>query len=513
MKIVIYVSILVLFLVLKINFSYAENDHSFLAGVRGSQNELIETIFLSNGKYVLLDSSTNEFDNGNTFVKINSSVGGHGVSVLLPRVFTPNTLMEFLIKISTAKNDGALKVSVLVPEDLKSQNLSLDKLARKIHFNKFSADSAQNLPLVFWTMIKEAGAISVVDINNNKIHELRDNFDLNFPELKTRKFYKETATIIDARDYLDFGKNLSDNLDLSFEDMIISKEMADLYRSNTELKQKQVLYVVPAGENTNKHFFEFVTNAYLYSKNRVQVIGVMPYFHYARTDKKDQRGVAITGSLIVAILERLGVDALVTSRLHAPQTQGFFRSIPSIHVSSRDTITTRLASEGVELVVSPDNGAVKESTLFADDLGVGVETINKQRDPITGVTSIRGISNKDAVFGKIVAVIDDETASGGTGKEVAEYLKSIGARSVIFVVTHLAGKAEKAVNSPYIDKFIVTNTLPIDESLIQAKKIEVLDIVPELASEIKIFLGRPLGHLTTKEMLSRCSMVFLLATI
>ncbi len=211
-----------------------------------------------------------------------------------------------------------------------------------------------------------------------------------------------------------------------------------------------------------------------------QITLVSPYLPYARSDKKDQYGVAITGRLAADMIETSGTDAVSFVRAHAPQSEGFFK-IPTIQTMGRKTINAFLANLNVEQIISPDAGFQKDATLYADDLKVPVSVVNKQRNLQTGESKLHGISGPK-VKGKIVAIIDDETASGGTLGKVAEFLKKLGAAKVVAVVTHLSGNADQALNSVAIDSLAVTDTFKITK---QHSKLSVLSVAKEISDDLK----------------------------
>jgi len=138
------------------------------------------------------------------------------------------------------------------------------------------------------------------------------------------------------------------------------------------------------------------------------------------------------------------------------------------------------------VIIAPDAGAQKDDTLYAKDLGIPVNVINKARDPKTGVSRIIDMSGIE-VAGLRVAVIDDETASGGTLDEASEFLRKRGASYIAAVVTHLAGDAARALKSPNIDQMVVTDTLPIEVKT--GAGLKVLPISTEIASEFEPWLS------------------------
>ena len=215
-----------------------------------------------------------------------------------------------------------------------------------------------------------------------------------------------------------------------------------------------------------------------------RITAVLPYFGYARQDRKDQPRVPITAKLIANILTRAGASRILTIDLHAGQIQGFF-DVPLDHLYAVGVFVEYFERKKVEnlVVVSPDVGGIKTARAYSKRLGAGLAIVDKRRidDKQAEVMNILG-----EVEGKNVVIVDDIVATAGSLVEAASAVKKGGAKDVYATVTHpaLCGPAiERLAGSP-IKELIVTDTIPVEESKL-IDKIKVLTVAPLLASAIK----------------------------
>jgi ribose-phosphate pyrophosphokinase len=194
-----------------------------------------------------------------------------------------------------------------------------------------------------------------------------------------------------------------------------------------------------------------------------RVTAVLPYYGYARQDRKDEGRVPITAKLVANLIVASGVDRVLAVDLHAAQIQGFF-DLPVDHLTASPVLGRYFLSRRAELndlcLVSPDVGNVKVSESFANLLGGDLAIINKRRVSGSEVTTDRIIGT---VKGKTVLMVDDMISTAGTICEAAELCYSMGAKTVIAAATHgvFAGKAVERIASSRIQQVIVTNTIPL----------------------------------------------------
>lgn len=223
------------------------------------------------------------------------------------------------------------------------------------------------------------------------------------------------------------------------------------------------------------------------SANRVTA--VMPYFPYARSDKKDKPRICITAELMARLLTAAGVDRVLTMDLHAPQIQGFFTEIPADQLLARKTIGDYWLTRdlGNHVIVSADAGHAKETGPFAQRLKLPMAMIDKRRtDDSEHPKPVAVIGD---VTGKDCLMFDDEVASAGTLIEGAAFLRQHGALSVKATCTHpvLTGQACAKIMASLIDELVVTDTIPTDGK--KFPKLRVLSVAPLFARAIRSIHG------------------------
>jgi ribose-phosphate pyrophosphokinase len=416
----------------------------------------------------LLVTDSKEFANGNTFVRFEDLLAGREVDIISPRVLDANQFMDLLIKIRTARSEFSPVVNVVT-----EQKSGIEVSIEGADGNKKNLDP--NLVLRF---IEKAGADQINSESINSAHEKR-----------SPRIYRQSENML----VVDLKTNSSFALGLARELRAPRLGLSEALEFSAIHPATKVIVVGAVNKSFNASLFESLLAIAQLKTSGASVLFMTPYLPYARSDKKDQPGVAISGRLAADLIESSGADSVQFIRAHAPQSQGFF-SIPSIQTSGRKTIERFLRSVGVEQVISPDAGFQKDAMLYADDLGVPVSVINKQRNPKTGEIKIHDMGGP-SVQGKIVAIIDDETATGGTLAKAAELLKNLGAHKVLAVVTHLAGSAQQALESSAIDLIVVSNTFPNPPL---SEKIKILDMSTEAANDLKEMLG--LGPLSCSDL-------------
>ncbi len=218
------------------------------------------------------------------------------------------------------------------------------------------------------------------------------------------------------------------------------------------------------------------------SANRITA--VIPYYGYAKQDKKTKGREPISAKLVANMIENAGAERIVTLDLHAAQIQGFF-DIPVDNLMAAPTLCNHLKNLDLQgdkiVVVSPDAGGVPRAELFAKRLKSNLAVIIKRR-PEPDVSEVTHIVGQ--VEGKIAVVVDDMISTGGTLVKAAEALRQKGATDVYTLATHgiFAGDAIAQFENSEISKVIVTNTIP---RTIDSAKVEHLTIAQILADAIK----------------------------
>jgi ribose-phosphate pyrophosphokinase len=215
-----------------------------------------------------------------------------------------------------------------------------------------------------------------------------------------------------------------------------------------------------------------------------RVTAVLPYFPYARSDKKDEPRISITARLMADLLATAGADRVLTVDLHSPQIQGFF-SMPADQLSGVPVLCERLKNSDLSntVVVAADVGEAKDAGRFAKRLDLPLAFIDKRRagdDEKARPAHVIG-----DIVGKDCLLVDDEIATGGTLFGATEFLLDRGARSVSAAVVHpvMSGRAAERLATSRISRLLVTNTIPIVGDKI-SPKLEVLSMAPLLATAI-----------------------------
>ncbi|MFV9505543.1 MAG: ribose-phosphate diphosphokinase [Oscillochloridaceae bacterium umkhey_bin13] len=237
---------------------------------------------------------------------------------------------------------------------------------------------------------------------------------------------------------------------------------------------------------TNDSFMELLFWIDAFNRaSAASVTAVIPYFSYAKGDKKDEPRVAIRARVCADCIEAAGCDRVVTLDLHAPQIQGFFR-IPVDNLYALPALVDRIKALNLPnlVVVSPDAGFVKAARRYAHALGASLAIANKERPAHDEQAEVLEIIGE--VAGKTALIIDDFTISGGTLSEVAGRVISAGANEVYAMVSHgvlTLGSTERIEASP-LKRLFITDTIET-QPVTLSPKIEVVSIAPLLAEAIR----------------------------
>jgi ribose-phosphate pyrophosphokinase len=250
------------------------------------------------------------------------------------------------------------------------------------------------------------------------------------------------------------------------------------------VREQDVFVVQTACPPLSEHIIELLIllDALKHSSAK-RVTAVLPYFPYARSDKKDEPRISITARLMADMLATAGADRVLTVDLHSPQIQGFF-SIPADQLTAVPVLCERLKQGDLSntVVVAADVGEAKDAGRFAKRLDLPIAFIDKRRvgdDEKAQATNVIG-----DIVGKHCLLVDDEMATGGTIFAATEFLLDRGAASVSAAVVHavLSGRAIDRLSASRLTRLLVTNTIPITAK--PPAQIEVLSVAPLLATAI-----------------------------
>ena len=254
---------------------------------------------------------------------------------------------------------------------------------------------------------------------------------------------------------------------------------------NDNVRGKDVFVIQPTCPPTNDNLMELLMMIDALGRASARrITSVIPYYGYARQDRKDQPRVPITAKLVANLITTAGANRVLTMDLHAGQIQGFF-DIPLDHLYAITVFEQYIRRKRLSpiVVVSPDVGGIKMARAYAKRLRASLAVVDKRRNSpeSTEVMHILG-----EVKGKICLVVDDLIATGSSLVEAAEALKGAGATAVYACVTHpvLSGPARNRIASSCLKELMVTDTIPLKKEQ-RHPKITVLSVAPLLSEAIR----------------------------
>ncbi|CAA6821803.1 MAG: Ribose-phosphate pyrophosphokinase (EC [uncultured Sulfurovum sp.] len=262
-----------------------------------------------------------------------------------------------------------------------------------------------------------------------------------------------------------------------FSDGEISVQISESVRG------KDVFIIQPTSAPANANLMELLimTDA-LKRSSAKSITAVVPYYGYARQDRKAAPRVPITAKLVANLIETAGITRMVTVDLHASQIQGFF-DIPVDNLYGAILFMDYIRSKNFEnpVIASPDIGGVARARYFAKELGLEMVIVDKRREKANEAEVMNVIGS---VEGKDVILIDDMIDTAGTMVQGASALKNLGANSVMACCTHpvLSGPAIERLQKGDLDELVVSNTIPSNHT---CDKIKVLTTAPMLGEVIR----------------------------
>ncbi len=267
----------------------------------------------------------------------------------------------------------------------------------------------------------------------------------------------------------------------TFSDGEVMVEIAENVRG------RDVYVVQSTCAPTNNNLMELLvmTDA-LKRASAATITAVMPYYGYARQDRKAAPRTPISAKLVADLITTAGIDRVVTVDLHAGQIQGFF-NIPVDNLYAVPVILSHLKErfEGQDVVmVSPDAGGTERARAFAKRLACPMAIIDKRR---TGPNVAEVMHLIGDVTGKIAIILDDMIDTAGTLTQAAKALKENGAASIFACATHgvLSGPAIDRINNSDIKEILLTDSIPLGEKSGLTNKIRILTVAPLLAEAIR----------------------------
>lgn len=218
-----------------------------------------------------------------------------------------------------------------------------------------------------------------------------------------------------------------------------------------------------------------------------RITAVIPYYGYARQDRKVQPRVPISAKMVADLIAAVGTNRVLTVDLHAGQIQGFF-NIPVDNLYAAPVLAEYIKEKYVSdnlVIVSPDAGGVERARAFAKRLNCSIAIIDKRREKANECEVMNVIGD---VLDKDTLLLDDMVDTAGTMAQAAKALKEQGARRVSAACTHavLSGSAIERINNSAMEELIVTNTIPLDSKMTLCRKLKVLSIASLLGDAIKM---------------------------
>ena len=295
--------------------------------------------------------------------------------------------------------------------------------------------------------------------------------------------------LVTGNSNLKLAKNISDyvGIDLSkcdvkrFADKEIFVEMQENVRGEDVFVIQSTSF--PANDNLMELLIIIDT---LRRASAKRITAVIPYFGYARQDRKPGPRTPITSKLVANMIDKAGANRVLTMDLHAGQIQGFF-DIPTDNLFAAPTLTTNIKNKIKDtspIVVSPDVGGVVRARIIASRIGADLAIVDKRRER-AGESEVMNIIGD--VSGRSCFIIDDIVDSAGTLCNASNALLEQGAIEVYAYVTHgvLSGEAVERVNKSSLTKLVVTDTIEESDLVIKSDKIEVISTSSLLGEAIK----------------------------
>lgn len=209
------------------------------------------------------------------------------------------------------------------------------------------------------------------------------------------------------------------------------------------------------------------------------IVAVIPYFGWARQDRKDKPRVSIGAKLVADLLSVAGIDRLITMDLHADQIQGFF-DVPVDHLYASAVFIPYIQSLNLEnlVIATPDVGGSKRASTYSKYLGVPLVLCNKSRVKANEVASMQIIGD---VKGKNVILVDDMVDTAGTITKAADIMKETGALSVRAIATHcvMSGPASERVQNSNLEEIVFTDSIPYSNRCAKVKQLTIADLFAE----------------------------------
>jgi len=284
----------------------------------------------------------------------------------------------------------------------------------------------------------------------------------------------------------DLAEKISKSYGLPLGEVVFSKfSDGEFQVSYEETVRGQEVFIIQSTFQPTDNLFELLLMIDAAKRaSAKRIVAVMPYFGYARQDRKDKPRVAIGSKLVANLLSAAGVSRVMTMDLHADQIQGFFE-IPVDHLFGSTVFIPYLESLNLPnlIVAAPDTGGTKRASAYAKHLNVDMVICHKHRKVANEVHSMTVIGD---VEGKDVLIVDDMVDTAGTLTKAASMIMSHGATSVRAICTHpiLSGPAYERIEESELIELIVTDTIPLKQKSSKIQVVSVADLFSQVVGKV-----------------------------
>jgi ribose-phosphate pyrophosphokinase len=282
------------------------------------------------------------------------------------------------------------------------------------------------------------------------------------------------------------AQRIADHIGVRLGDAVVTAfpDAETFVKINENIRGKDVFIVQPTCTPANQHLMELLIMIDAARRaSAARITAVVPFFGYARQDRKDQPRVPITAKLVANLITAAGANRMLTMDLHAQQIQGFF-DIPVDHLYAAPVIYRYFKEKNLPdlVVVSPDIGGVKMVSAYANMFHAPLAIVAKKRKSASEVEMLNVVGE---VRGKNVILVDDLTESAGTLMGAAQVLKKRGAKAVYAAVSHtmLNGKAAERLRKSKIVELVTTDSVP--HTPLEGVRLVELSVAPLLGDAIR----------------------------
>ena len=297
--------------------------------------------------------------------------------------------------------------------------------------------------------------------------------------------YHDEITLIAGRAHPDLANSISKELGIPLANAHVSRfpdGEVDI-KVNEDIRGRDVFVIQPTCPPVNENWIELLLLLDTLRRSSAgRITAVMPYYGYARKDRKDEGRVPISAKVVANTLVVSGADRLVTVDMHAAQIQGFY-DIPVDHLYARPALLEAVQKLGIDnpVVVTPDVGGSKMARAYAKRIGAELAIVDKRR--LSGSETVVENVIGD-VDGRNVVIVDDMISTGGSISQAARILKESGAKSIVIAVSHavFCGPAVERLDAAPIDRILATDTIP--QVGASPKRLQLVTMAPLLSKAI-----------------------------